>query len=74
MRNVYIVNGEHDGLIGVYSNYHKAQERAVAYALSADEHYVEPELGEGIKSPDSYKGYTSYYGLNHSWIVQEPLL
>jgi len=74
MRNVYIVNGEHDGLIGVYSNYHKAQECAVAYALSADDYFVDIELGEDIKCPNSDKDYTSYYGTNHSWIVKEPVI
>ena len=52
MRNVYVVNGEHDGIIGVYTNIRKARSRAIAYArgtcFSEDRHYVNPRSGEDI--------------------------
>jgi hypothetical protein len=52
MKNVYVVIGEHDGIIGVYSNIRKARSRAIAYARGnycrAYQSITNPRSGEDI--------------------------
>ena len=77
MRNVYVVNGEHDGIIGVYTNIRKARSRAIAYArgncLSEHRHYTNPRSGEDILEWRNQFN-EAFRAENLAEIIKEPVL
>lgn len=71
MRNVYIVAGEHDGIIGVYTNIRKARGWAISYARGIDtSKWENPMSGEDILEYRS-EWSESFRERNHAWIDKE---
>ena len=68
MRYVYVVNGEHDGFLGVYSSFKKASVAAKKYAAGRDLSFKLEEVGTSDQS-DEY--ITFYIGKNTSDVSKE---
>jgi len=65
MRYVYLVNGEHDGLLGAYSNFEKAENMATSYAKQNE---------QGVLTINNEYDHITYYSaVNQAEIIKEPV-